>query len=462
MQLTGNLIDPRVRKRARSLPGRNPRRGQLTGTWIDPRVRKRARSLGLAATLVATALVASTGLAYADDRAEVSTAFFAEKRQGGAGSLTVLHPQALFGIDLGRFVGVDFGYAADVVSGATASVYQVDAVSSATKFYDVRHEGSVALALRGKRSRVGVTGSFGTERDYLSRTIGGNAAVDLPGRNTTIALAYTHGFDQVCDRDNGMATPLEARALTGGDPCAKSGVFAGQDTPGSTRWRDLDIDTGAVTLTQNLSPTMNLQLALFGQIEDGFQSNPYRRVRIGPNAPQEHVPATRDRWAVSARVNRYLPALHGALHFDGRFYNDTWGVTAGNVELAYSQYAGKSVLARVFARGYQQTAATFFKDAFFYETESTAGEYFTGDRELSPVRNLSLGAKLSIITIGEDARVWHLFDKLELDVRGEAMLIDVMAATRPADNPMGIDRQFLYGSSLVDNVTIQLGLLGSY
>ena len=58
--------------------------------------------------------------------------------------------------------------------------------------------------------------------------------------------------------------------------------------------------------------------------------------------------------------------------------------------------------------------------------------------------------------------MWHLFDKLELDLRGEAMLIDVLAANRAVDNPMGIDRQFLYGDSLIDNVTLQLGLLGSY
>ena len=57
----------------------------------------------------------------AEDRAEVSTSLFAEKREGGKGGLTVIHPQALFGIDLGRFVSLDVAYAADAVSGATAT-----------------------------------------------------------------------------------------------------------------------------------------------------------------------------------------------------------------------------------------------------------------------------------------------------------------------------------------------------
>ncbi len=34
------------------------------------------------------------------------------------------------------------------------------------------------------------------------------------------------------------------------------------------------------------------------------------------------------------------PTLKRAAHFDARFYDDTWGVIAGNVELGYSQYIG--------------------------------------------------------------------------------------------------------------------------
>ncbi|MEJ7603460.1 MAG: DUF3570 domain-containing protein [Kofleriaceae bacterium] len=416
--------------------------------------------------LTSSVVVALTGAlaspAFADDRAEVSTSLFAEKRDGGKGNLTVIHPQALFGVDLGRFVTFDVAYAADVVTGATAGVYQVDATTAATKFSDLRNEGTISLGFRGKRSRIVVSGTFGTERDYLSRQIGGTASIDLPGRNTTVALAYTHGFDQVCNKDNGMATPLEARALTGDDPCEKPGVLQGEDTPGTTVWEELSIDTAQVTLTQNLSPQMNLQLALFGQVQEGFQSNPYRRVRIGPNAPQEHIPDTRARWSVSARLNRFLPALKAAAHLDARFYDDTWGVIAGNIEGGYSQYVGKNLLVRVYGRIYQQQAATFFKDAFFYETESTAGEYFTGDRELSPVRTITLGGKLTLITIGEDKPVLGLFDKLQLLAKGEVMLLDVLPADSIADNPMGIDSQFIYGNGLVDAIVIQLGLLGNY
>ncbi len=414
--------------------------------------------LQLTALVVVLAIAPTAALA--DDRSEVSTSLFAEKRDGGKGGLVVVHPEATLGFDLGRYVTLGLDYQADAVSGATATIYQVDAVSTATKFSDVRHEGTLNFGFQGKRSRLTFSGTFGTERDYISRQVGGTASIDLRGRNTTVALAYTHGADQVCDKDNGMATPLESRALIGDDKCDKGKFYKGTDTPGTTVWKDLTINTASLTITQNLSPTMNAQFALFGQVSEGFQSNPYRRVRIGPNSPQEHVPDTRDRWSLTGRLNRYLPKLKSAVHFDARFYNDTWGIFAGNVEMAYSQYLGEALLLHVYARVYQQSAAEFFKDAFFYETESTAGEYFTGDRELAPVRNVNLGGKLTLITLGEDKPVWHLFDKLQLLAKGEVMMLDNLAAD--ADNTAGIDNQFINGNSLIDAVAIQLGLLGSY
>lgn len=411
---------------------------------------------------LAILLVLVSAPAFADDHAEASTQVFEEKRAGDKGGLTVIHPAADFGIDLGRYTTLDAGYSADAVSGATATTYQVDAVSSATTFSDLRQEGTLGLGFHGRRSSLTITGGFGTERDYLSHSIGGVATIDLPGRNTTVALAYGHSFDEVCDHDNGMAMPLERHALIGAEPCLKSGGFFGKDKPGTTVWHDLNIDNAQATITQNLSPTMNMQVALWGEILDGFQSNPYRRVKVGGNSPQEHIPNERARWSLTARLNRFLPAQHGAVHFGARFYDDTWRVIGGDVELGYSQYVGNSLLLNFRARAYQQSAAKFFKDAFFYETESTAGEYYTGDRELSPVRSALIGAKLTLISVAGDKPVWHLFDKLQFNLKGDVLILGQIAADSTLVNPMGIDKQFLYGNGLLDAVILQLGLLGNY
>jgi hypothetical protein len=407
-------------------------------------------------------LVGAARAAYAEDRAEVSTTMFAETRSGNAGGLTVIHPQADLGIDIGRNVVLDMGYAADAVTGATATTYQVDATSSATNFSDLRHEGRLAFGFQGRRSRLVFTGVLGSERDYISRQIGAASSIDLAGRNTTVGLAYTHSWDDVCDRENADLMPLERRALLGDDPCAKSALILGKDTPGQTVWRDLSIDTAQATLTQNISPTWNMQIALFGQVLEGFQSNPYRRVRIGTASPQEHIPDTRARWSITARVNRFLPALHAAAHFSARFYDDTWRVIGGDVELGYSQYLGNSLLVKFRARVFQQSAAKFFKDAFFYENFSTAGEYFTGDRELSPVRSALLGGKLTLITVGEETPVLGIFEKIQFNVKGDMLFLMPVAADDSGLNTMGIDKQFLNGDALIDAIVLQVSLLGNY
>jgi hypothetical protein len=412
--------------------------------------------------LAVAALTAGAGVARAEDKVDLTTTWYQEARKGGQGGLTVVHPQLDVGIDLGDHVTLDAGWSADAVTGATAAVYSVDAVSSATEFSDLRNEGHLSLGFVGRRSQLAFTTSVGAERDYLSLTFGGAGSIDLPGKNTNLALSYTHNLDQVCDRDNAMASPLERRALTGDVACPKN-YLRGDDTPGLNVWRDVTIDTAQATVTQNLSPTSNLQLSLWGQVIEGFQSNPYRSVRVGALDAQEHSPATRARGALSARVNRFIPLLRAAAHLSVRGYSDTWGVNSGTVEAAWSQYAGDSLLLRLRARIYQQSAATFFKDAFFYEVESTAGEYFTGDRELAPVRNAVVGAKLTVLTVAEDDKqVWGLFDKLQVNLKGDVLLLDELAADDPDANVAGIDNQFLTAGQLIDAFVLQAGLLLEY
>jgi hypothetical protein len=444
MQLRLGIDRVRTKRARGSLAEGVPRSGQLS-------------------RVIAAAVLLACGVAQADDRSEASTALFYEKRDGGKGGLSVVHPQASFGVDLGSYVSLDAGYSADAVSGATATIYQVDAVSSATTFSDLRQEGTATLGLHGRRSRLSVTGTFGTERDYLSRQLAADASIDLPGRNTTVDLAYSHSFDQVCDRDNRQAMPLERRALTGADKCEKQDLMFGKDDPTAmTLWHSLSIDTAQVTLTQNLTPTMNLQVAGFGQVLDGFQSNPYRRVRVNQSTPQEHIPNIRDRWSLTARLNRFLPKLHAAVHFSARFYDDTWDVIGGDVEMGYSQYVGDSMLINFHARVYQQKAAAFFKDAFFYQTEGPAREFYTGDRELSPVRDAMLGTKLTVMTIKGDKPVWGLFDRLNFNVKADILLLDQLAAPSSTTNFGGIGKEFIYGNSLLDAVIVQLGLLATY
>lgn len=422
-----------------------------------------------AAVLAALAIVATAGPAAADDRFDFTTTLFQEQRRGNQGGLTVVHPQLDFGVDIGEHTSLDIGYATDVVSGATAAVYSSDAISTATPFDDVRHEGKMSLGFYGSRSRINFNGGVGVERDYASINFGLGGAVDLPGKNTNLAMSYTHNRDEVCDKENALVTTLERQPLTGFDECMKKYGILGVDNADpitlddNTVWRDLSIDTVQTTITQNLSPVAVMQISAFGQVLKGFQANPYRRVRIADNEPQESLPDIRARLALTARFNFYIKPARAAVHMSLRGYSDTWGVNSATGELAYSQYAGDSLLFRLRGRVYQQTSASFFKDAFYYETESTAGAYFTGDRELGSVRNLLTGAKMSYIKVGEDGKqVWGFLDRLQLNLKADILFLDEVPSNDLAGNLAGINDQFLSANQFLDVFIVQLGLLMAY
>lgn len=409
------------------------------------------------------ALAIAAGLVQADDQIDLTTTWYLERRRGPEGGLSVVHPQLDIQIDAGDSAAIAAGYSADVVSGATASVFSVDAVASATPFDDVRHEAHASLAIQGGRSALSVGGGAAVERDYASIHLTAAGNVDLPGKNTNLALSYTHDFDHVCDRDNGMAGALERRALTGLEPCKLTSVLLVEDRPGTTVWRDLDIDTAQATLTQNVSPTLALQAGLFGEILRGFQANPYRRVRVSGVEPQESVPDVRGRLALLLQANKYLTGLHSAVHGSARGYSDTWGVNSLALEMAYSQYFGDSLLLRARGRVYQQGEASFFKDAFFYDTEGPAGAYFTGDRELAPIRNVLAGVKLSTIGVRDgDRPVWRLFDEARLELKADLLLLDELPANPSGQNPAGIEGQFLSSGQLIDAFVLQLALHAAF
>jgi hypothetical protein len=127
--------------------------------------------------------------------------------------------------------------------------------------------------------------------------------------------------------------------------------------------------------------------------------------------------------------------------------------------MAYSQYLGDSLMVRFRGRVYQQSEATFFKDAFYYDTTGPAGQYFTGDRELAPIRNIITGARISYIGVDEKGgNVWGLFDEVELDLKGDILFLQELPANPTDTNPYGIDSQFLSSGQLLDAFMLQLSL----
>jgi hypothetical protein len=345
--------------------------------------------------------------------------------------VTVLHPQTAVSAALGSAFNINAAYEVDIVSGATPSVFSVDAVSTATKFSDTRQQVRGGLGYERPTAGVAFGYSYGWESDYRTSSISGTTHSDLVDHNFTMALGYTHNFDSVCDTNNADVAdqPLHYRRLT-----SSTGCFDGTNMTIVTH--RLHIDTFEPSLTWTMTPRLVVQGGGTIQILDGFQSNPYRSVLVGSaNAqPQEHEPQFRQRYAVFARGAYALPDLRASAVAMARLYRDSWAVQAATTELLLNKYVGQSLLFTVRGRYHIQQAASFYRSATDYRNLGPPGQYWTGDRELSPMSNYLLGGKLALLRRPEQQHsTW--FVEMEFDLRVDLLFYQLAADAPNADRP---------------------------
>ena len=343
--------------------------------------------------------------------------------------LTVIHPQTDISAAFGSGVSVAGGYAVDIVSGATPKVFGVDAVSTATRFSDTRHEVRGALTYSRATAEVTAGYSYGWESDYKSNGLTVTTRSDVLDHQVTLGFAYTHNFDTVCDQDNTASAgrPLDRVALSSSQNCFKSGAGAQ-----GTVTHALNIDSLEPSVTWAATPRLLLQGGATVQILDGFQSNPYRQVELGSAArtPQETVPNLRQRFAVFGRSAYAFPRTRTALQAMTRLYRDTWAVEAVTGELLVNQYLAKFLLFSVRGRVHAQRGASFYRDARGYRLLGPNGQYWTGDRELSPMENLLVGGKFAYIRIPEPGAP-HFFNEIEAAAKWEGLFYRLDSALAP-------------------------------
>jgi hypothetical protein len=374
-----------------------------------------------------------SGPARATVEAGSTVTLFRESSNAGA-AVQVIHPQTDVSADLGKWAAVNAGYEVDIVSGATPRAYGsatetvtgVDAVSGATQFSDTRQQARAGLGVN--TPLVGLTAgySYGWESDYRSQTLSAAARGDFLERNFTLGLAYTRNFDSVCDQNNQNAQgPLDLQPLASSDDCFKVGA---EDVVR----RKVSTHTFEPSLVWTATPRLLLQGGGTLQVIEGFQSNPYRRVFVGSQgrSPQEHVPNLRQRYAAFGRARLALPELRAAVSAMARLYRDTWDLRAATGEAEWLQYFGPSLILGAHGRYHLQSGAIFFRTANDYRTLGPVGQYWTGDRELSPLRTLMAGGSLAFLRRPQN-KIWY--EELELNVKFDVLRYMVDPGNPSAD-----------------------------
>ena len=413
-------------------------------------MRLQLKLAALSAFSVATLLTAASARAQV---AQVDTSHTLYLESPTRTNMTVYTPGVDISATPADWITIKGGYEADIVSGASvkrkagpayAAVNPGADVITTASVYDLRHSPRGGVTLRKGDVSYSAQYNYGTENDYKSHSIFVAARTEAYEHDTQLELSYARNFDLVCDRVQAVnAQAPRFRSLED-----STGCFGGSD-PLRTRHR-LSIDGLQASWTQAWTPTFATQLAYTAQLLEGFQSNPYRSVILGQGLEaQEHHPENRARQSLAARANLYVRPIKIAIRIGARLYRDTWDITSGTGEVEIERYLLEGFRLAGRARYYRQTGASFWSDDYTGGDPPLGpkGQYWTGDRELSPFSSIAFGGRLTYGIAPTKGRIIGLMTGLKVGAALDVVQFDYSEYTL-GGTPISGARAYILGANL--------------
>jgi hypothetical protein len=264
---------------------------------------------------------------------------------------------------VGESFSVSADYAVDSISSAS-----VDVVSMASPYTEERNETTLSVDYLHNKTLMTLSMIKSDESDYLSETSSFNISHDMFGDLTTVTLGYSVGNDDI----------------------SRNGDEDFSETAKRQNYR--------VSLTQVLSKESIAAINWETITDDGFLGSAYRSYRYldplsekGYSLLPENYPRTRTSNAVAFKLKYYLP-YRAALSGEYRYFSDTWGVSANNVEIGYSHPFRDHWIFDIRYRYYTQEGADFYSDLF---SRRGAYTYMARDKELSTFQSHTFGFGVS-------------------------------------------------------------------
>ena len=290
---------------------------------------------------------------------------------------------------------VGASYLVDVISAAS-----VDIVSTASRRWEeVRQAGSLGASWQKGSFAISATGVASFEPDYVSWAGGVTLSQDLLSKNLTLLAGYQHGRD----------------------------VAGRTGTPFSVYSHDIDLDGLRGGASFVVDPATIATALVEAELVDGDTSKPYRyiplfapgtRVPVGASIDAvnalrlsarvlEQVPLRRDRYALTMRVAHRFRS--STLRLEERLYDDTWGLKASTTDARIVVDVSRGTELGPHVRIHDQTSVNFWQLAYVLRPGFDFPAYRTGDRELGPLLNLTLGGTLRVgVGPSADPMQWTL------------------------------------------------------
>jgi hypothetical protein len=108
--------------------------------------------------------------------------------------------------------------------------------------------------------------------------------------------------------------------------------------------------------------------------------------------PLEQLPLTRNRYALTFRIAHRFQS--STLRLEERVYDDTWALKATTTDARFLVDLGRRVEIGPHLRAHAQTSVNFWELGYVLRSDLVYPAYRTGDRELGPLVNATLGGTL--------------------------------------------------------------------
>ncbi len=278
------------------------------------------------------------------------------------GGVEVDGPSILVRKSIGQSVSVNANYYVDSISCAS-----VDVITSASAYSEERTETSLSVDYLYDKSLMTLAYTKSDESDYLAETTSIDFSHDMFGDLTTVSLGYSVGNDDI-----------------------------GNNTD-ETFSESVKRQSYRIGLTQILTKNSIMGVNLETTTDEGFLHSPYRSYRYYNSATGmggtalEIYPETRTSNALAFSV-KYFLSYRAALSGEVRIYNDTWGISARNLEIGYTHPFRENWIFDVHYRYYSQDEADFYSDLF---TRADEQNYMARDKELSNFNDHTIGVGVS-------------------------------------------------------------------
>lgn len=251
---------------------------------------------------------------------------------------------------------------------------------------------------------LGFSGGFSTEPDFSSAFASSNFSWEFNDKLSAMSVGYALTSNEI--------------GRSGGHGAAHHSGFSEELEETST------FNNFTWGFSQILSKNTLLQLNTGYTAQRGYLSNPYKFVYVrgevtaedyynlleetqlsdgdwakytdlevvGVDIFREARPRDRDQWFFATQINQHIPALDASVHFNYRYYKDSWKIRSHTFELTWYQSLPFGITITPHARYYSQSSADFFAPYFL---APRADGHYSSDYRLSSYGKVSSGLSVS-------------------------------------------------------------------